>query len=474
MWLDSSLASLSLWITYCVQVALAYLTMLCICAFIQNPRARVRMWGGFLFLTITTWLLLCVPTQSLGPLHFAFRSISLPPASHLRVALPVKSVWASYLAKLTTAAWVVYISVWLASLLRSLFKSMRLRAVLRQRQEPSPQSQLLFVKLCSELGISHSELSLVSELRSPGTCYWLRSHVLLPAELVPQLDSDQLADVLRHELIHVRQHDYLWDQLAALGCGLVFFHPLMWLAYRRLRWERELACDYRVVEERAEARVPYAECLTRLARRFGEGSRASEGIGFSSSKSLLDIRVRALLTEPSSDSTFRKAARGGLVAILTTVALFSIPGLGLSLYSPVPLAALLTRSRHLPKNSIGKKPLSSLAKATTAKSPWKPLQSEPPLPIELFLDSQSRSLPVLQESSPEGTSTAEARYTHSERGNDSARLHTSGPAWDESPMPLASPPKWRRLAVGAITGGVALATGGVDVDDVDGPRKRER
>ena len=47
MWFDGSLAGLSIWITYCVQVVFAYLTTLCICSFIQNPRARVRMWGCF-------------------------------------------------------------------------------------------------------------------------------------------------------------------------------------------------------------------------------------------------------------------------------------------------------------------------------------------------------------------------------------------------------------------------------------------
>jgi hypothetical protein len=46
--------------------------------------------------------------------------------------------------------------------------------------------------------------------------------------------------------------------------------------------------------------------------------------------------------------------------------------------------------------------------------------------------------------------------------------------WDETPMPLASPPKWSSLAIGAITGAVGMATGQVDPDDVDGPRKRTR
>jgi hypothetical protein len=46
--------------------------------------------------------------------------------------------------------------------------------------------------------------------------------------------------------------------------------------------------------------------------------------------------------------------------------------------------------------------------------------------------------------------------------------------WDETPMPLASPPKWRSLAIGAIAGAVGMVTGQVDPDDIDGPRKRTR
>ena len=204
MWFDGSLAGLSIWITYCVQVVFAYLTTLYICSFIQNPRARVRMWGCFLFLTIAAWLLLWVPSRAADPVHFVLSSTSLPPTSNLHLALPVKTVWASYVAKLAPAAWRVYALVLLALLLHLLLKSMQLRSVLRRTEQPSPHLELLFRRLCLQLGIRHSELGLVPELSSPATCYWLRIHVLLPTELIPHLDSDQLADVLRHELMHVK------------------------------------------------------------------------------------------------------------------------------------------------------------------------------------------------------------------------------------------------------------------------------
>jgi beta-lactamase regulating signal transducer with metallopeptidase domain len=478
MWFDGSLAGLSIWITYCVQVVFAYLTTLCICSFIQNPRARVRMWGCFLFLTIAAWLLLWVPSRAADPVHSVLSSTSLPPTSNLHLALPVKTVWASYVAKLAPAAWRVYALVLLVLLLHLLLKSMQLRSVLRRTEQPSPHLELLFRTLCLQWGIRHSELGLVSELRSPATCYWLRSHVLLPTELIPHLDSDQLTDVLRHELTHVRQHDYLWDRLAAVGCRLVFFHPLVWLAYRRLRWERELACDHAVVEKREESRLTYAECLTRLARWFAEESSRSGGIGFSSSESLLAVRVRALLREPSSYSNLGKAARVALVAITTTAALFLVPGLGLILYSPAPLATWLRPARDLHDDSMKtprrKAQRASLDKGVTTQPASMVPQSERPQAVDLLLNSQLTSMPVLTNSSTVAESPAETRSVYSDVTNDDARLRPSTTVWDEAPMTLARPPKWRNLVVRAITSGVAVAAGGIDIDDIDGPRKRGR
>ncbi len=79
MQFDRSIASLGLGITYFVQVALAYLTTLSICAFIRNARLRVRIWGGFLVWAIAAWVLLWIPAQEIRPVHAVFRSVPLPP-----------------------------------------------------------------------------------------------------------------------------------------------------------------------------------------------------------------------------------------------------------------------------------------------------------------------------------------------------------------------------------------------------------
>jgi beta-lactamase regulating signal transducer with metallopeptidase domain len=474
MWFDGSLESLSVWITYFLQVVLVYLTLRFICGFIHNARTRVRIWGAFLALTTGMWIYLWIPARVDGPAHSAIRSVRLPLNAGLQVALPVESSWVSHFAWLAPAAAYIYLFLLLASVLHLAVRSAQLRILLRETQPPSRQLQLVFRRLCLELGVNRCVLGLTSGASSPATCYWWRSHVLLPLELVPDLESDQLDDVLRHELVHVRQHDYLWDRLAALGCRLVFFHPLVWLGYRHFRWERELACDFAVVRERTEARLRYAECLTRLARWLIARNEHSSGINFFSSESLLAVRVRVLLNEPSVGSGFRRVARAGLVSFVAGIALLLVPGLGLSLYSPIHVTDLLARparyhSRSARKKATDTRPVhSSRPQEPTVETALMSSQSTSPRTISSLFDVSPASLPVL------GSSSAIANT--SETGSTRALENAPSPkaVWDETPMPQATSPKWRTLAIGAITRGVSMATGRVDVDDDDGPRRRSR
>jgi beta-lactamase regulating signal transducer with metallopeptidase domain len=473
MWFNGSLASLGTGITYLLQVVGCYLATRSICALIQNARVRVRLWGGFLFLTITAWVSLWIPTRANGFVHYSYSLRSLPSLSpgSLHVALPVTEVLASYVARFAPAAAYLYISLLLISFAHLIFQSARLKAVLRQTQPPSHRLHLRFRRLCLQLGIAHCELDLSPELSSPATCYSWRSHVLLPVELVPRLDEDQLDDVLRHELLHVKRKDYLWDRLAALGCRLVFFHPLVWLGYRHLRWERELACDHAVAPECTEARLRYAECLTTLARSLTEGKGLFPGISFFSSESLLAVRVRTLLREPHRSSTPGAIARTGLAAIVATISLMWMPGVGLSLYSPIHLTSLLmngsARSGHSRKKAIGARHAFG-SRVGDRGTPTIALQAPISTLPQILSDSLPKALPVLS------FSTAASVETDSAYVKGDLRPHSSRNIWDESPAPLATAPKWRTLAIRAIAGGVGIAAGGIGVDDDDGPRKRGR
>jgi beta-lactamase regulating signal transducer with metallopeptidase domain len=70
--------------------------------------------------------------------------------------------------------------------------------------------------------------------------------------------------VLLHELAHIARHDCLVQTLAFAAGALYWFHPGIWWVVRRLRVERELACDDRVLETGTAPRE-YAGHLLEIA-----------------------------------------------------------------------------------------------------------------------------------------------------------------------------------------------------------------
>ncbi len=94
-----------------------------------------------------------------------------------------------------------------------------------------------------------------------------RPSIVIPAVADTWADDRRRAVVL-HELAHVARRDCLTQTLAAAACAIYWFHPAAWWVARRLRIERELACDDRVIGAGAEARE-YAGHLLEIAYSFG-------------------------------------------------------------------------------------------------------------------------------------------------------------------------------------------------------------
>lgn len=166
MWFDGSLAGLGIWITYFLKVILAYLTTLLVCAVVGQARIRVRLWGGFLFLSIAAWILLWVPARS-GLIHPGGSSMHLSRQTSWRIAVPVEGSWALSASRFSHAAAYLYVFFLSVSVVHLLFKSSQLKLVLRRTQPVSPDLQMRFRRLCLELNVGRCEFAVVPDLLSP-------------------------------------------------------------------------------------------------------------------------------------------------------------------------------------------------------------------------------------------------------------------------------------------------------------------
>jgi beta-lactamase regulating signal transducer with metallopeptidase domain len=141
-------------------------------------------------------------------------------------------------------------AVWLAGAFLLLAQlAVDLRRLYRTRRDGLPwlERRELMQSLASECGIRRNvEVLLHEGIPGPLTCGIWRPAILLPDEASEWNEAD-LRRAIVHELEHVRRGDWAIQLAARATCVLYWFHPLVWVAFRRLSLEAERAADDAVV-----------------------------------------------------------------------------------------------------------------------------------------------------------------------------------------------------------------------------------
>jgi len=154
------------------------------------------------------------------------------------------------------------------------------------------------------------------ESNMPMAFGWIRPAILIPSTADTWSESRRRA-VLLHELAHIARNDCFTQRTAGLACGLYWAHPGVWWAARRLRIERELACDDRVLAAGMSARE-YAEHLLDLAFTLG-GSRAPALAVTMARPRQIEGRILAVLDDARSRTV--PPLRRRVLSVVTAMAL---------------------------------------------------------------------------------------------------------------------------------------------------------
>ena len=212
---------------------------------------------------------------------------------------------------------------------------------------PSTRLSDLTQAVADECGLRRPIKVLMHEdLRAPLMCGIWRPVILLPSDAGEWAEGD-LRRALVHELEHARRGDWATQLLARAVCSFYWFHPLVWMAWRRLRLEAERACDDAVVQ-RSE-HTEYAEQLVSLARQLSN-LRTQSILGMAN-RSDLSRRVSALLdnNQPRGRTGLLTTAS---VMLIATVAVVSIGPLRAVAQSPNQTAANQTRTDNNDPNPL--------------------------------------------------------------------------------------------------------------------------
>ena len=137
-------------------------------------------------------------------------------------------------------------------------------------------------------------------VRSPAVTGLWRPVLLLPVGFDESLTAQEARLVLRHELTHLKRGDLPLNALLCLLLALHWFNPLLWLAFFKVRLDREAACDAQVLDHEPQAeRVAYGHTLLRIETAFSHHGLSLGFVGIFQRGSALRSRIQSIATPPN-------------------------------------------------------------------------------------------------------------------------------------------------------------------------------
>lgn len=236
-----------------------------------------------------------------------------------RVAVPAQQTQVPGFSSWLLLGWLIGLGVYA----RRVLKGIRAGARLREGCAPvsDPRVLELCQDLCVKLGIRRTPQLLASPREGTPLLIGLRRPaIVLPPQVIQRCDPAELRLVVAHELAHLRRGDLAWSWLLLILQGLLFFHPLVWLAGREWRETQEAACDHLALRTTRVTPAEYGAVLLRVAELCRPYPlRAMPALGIT--ESFRTLQRRLLVMRYSQDSSRRWAAAGTLLLVLASTSL---------------------------------------------------------------------------------------------------------------------------------------------------------
>ncbi len=183
----------------------------------------------------------------------------------------------------------------------------------------------LFYVCKMEMGLNKSiQLLFTHEIQSPITLGWLSPAVVLPKNIELQLSSENLKHVLLHELGHIKRHDIFFNWLACLINILHWFNPIVWLAFKRMRMDMEIACDALVLSHLDQSqRKNYGATLIEISEIPRVSCRAITTLGILENHT--DLKERLKMIKEFTTMNIKNTVLFGIILMATAITSLAQP-----------------------------------------------------------------------------------------------------------------------------------------------------
>ena len=213
-----------------------------------------------------------------------------------------------------------------------LYRSVKQVKALHSSALPLQNEELnaLYIECLNEVNSKHTiPIYSTAFLKSPVLAGFLHPRIYLPIHLISDFNAGTISAtdiryMLLHELQHYKHKDILIGYLINTVNVFYWFNPLIWYFLKRIRQERELACDSAVLQLLKETEYKsYGNTLINFAETIAL-SPFPFTMGISGN--IKQLKGRILNIASFHQPTFKQKIRGYLICIfVSTIIIGCIP-----------------------------------------------------------------------------------------------------------------------------------------------------
>lgn len=213
-----------------------------------------------------------------------------------------------------------------------LYRSVKQVKALHSSALPLQNEELnaLYIECLNEVNSKHTiPIYSTAFLKSPVLAGFLHPRIYLPIHLISDFNAGTISAtdiryMLLHELQHYKHKDILIGYLINTVNVFYWFNPLIWYFLKRIRQERELACDSAVLQLLKETEYKsYGNTLINFAETI---ALSPFPLTMGISGNIKQLKGRILNIASFHQPTFKQKIRGYLICIfVSTIIIGCIP-----------------------------------------------------------------------------------------------------------------------------------------------------
>lgn len=182
------------------------------------------------------------------------------------------------------------------------------------------QSCMKKVRLTKNIKLRETSL-----LSSPITLGFFRPYIIIPKETRKTFTVNELKYVFLHELSHQKNKDTMINYAMWMLKTIYWFNPLIWYAFKKIRTDRELACDNSVLNLLNEkGYIEYGHTIIHFADKSISRSYEQLTPGIGGTKQQIKRRILSIASY-SKESLHLKRKSKVICSILGIIVLLLTP-----------------------------------------------------------------------------------------------------------------------------------------------------